>query len=108
MTAPAGILLSSVTGGGDCLTLPLEVKLGVSSFSLSAVPGGVGSSDGWNAFVLSDVVRLCRVRYEVDRGRSGRCVSVGIFGDWSVEEDRRLRAGEEVVEEAGDRWEGGV
>lgn len=62
ITAPAGICVSSVTGGGDCLRLLLEVKPFVSSFSLSAVPGGVGSSEGWKELVFTEVVRRCRVR----------------------------------------------
>lgn len=107
MTAPAGILVSSVTGGGDCLRLPPGVRLLLSSFSLSAVPGGVGSRVGWKEFVLSEVVRRCRVRYEVDRGNSGR-LEGNLLESWSVDEDRRLRFGEEVVEDAGDLWEGGV
>ena len=52
--------------------LPEAIRLLVSLFSLSAVPGGVGSKDGPNDAVLTDVVRRCLVRYEVDRGRSGR------------------------------------
>lgn len=57
MTAPAGICVSSVTGGGDCRRLPLAVRLFLSSFSLSAVPGGVGSSEGGSAAVLTEGVR---------------------------------------------------
>ena len=64
--------MSPVTGGGDCLMLPEAVKPFVSLFSLSAVPGGVGSEDGANDAVLTEVVRRCLVRYEVDRGSSGR------------------------------------
>jgi hypothetical protein len=71
MTAPAGIFASSVTGGGDCLRLPLEVRLLLSLFSLSAVPGGVGSCEGWKWVVFTEVVRRCRVRYDVDLGNSG-------------------------------------
>lgn len=52
--------------------LPEAVKLLVSLFSLSAVPGGVGSRDGSNDAVLTEVVRRCLVRYDVDRGNSGR------------------------------------
>jgi hypothetical protein len=62
ITAPAGICVSSVTGGGDCRRLPVAVRLFVSSFSLSAVPGGVGSSEGANAAVLTEGVRRCRVK----------------------------------------------
>jgi len=52
--------------------LPEAVKLLVSLFSLSAVPGGDGSSEGANDAVLTEVVRRCLVRYDVDRGSSGR------------------------------------
>jgi hypothetical protein len=69
--------LSSVTGGGECLRLLEIVKLLVSLSSSSAVPGGVGSREGWKDAVFTDVVRRCRVRYEVDRGNSGLLDTVG-------------------------------
>jgi hypothetical protein len=76
MTTPMGICVSSVTGGGDCRRL-LEVdSVCVVSwwpFSLSAVPGGVGSKVGWNPFALTEGVLRCLVKYDVDRGNSGRC-----------------------------------
>ena len=77
MTAPAGMWLSSVTGGGDCLRLVEQAKLLVSFFSSSAVPGGVGSREGWKDAVFTDVVRRSRVRYEVDRGNSGLLDTIG-------------------------------
>jgi hypothetical protein len=107
MIAPAGTLASSVTGGGDCLRMPLAFRPFESSFSSSAVPGGVGSSEGWKALVLTEVVRRWRVKYDVDLGKSG-LLECSFWGSWSVDEDRRLRFGEVVVEVAGDRWEGGV
>lgn len=72
MTAPAGICVSSLTGGGDCRRLPeANIKFD-SSFSLSAVPGGVGSSDvGAKVGDLREVVRRCLFKYEVDLGSSG-------------------------------------
>lgn len=73
MTAPDGICESSVTGGGDCLMLLLAGKLLVSLFSLSAVPGGVGSREGSNDAVLTEPVRRCSlVKYDADLGSSGR------------------------------------
>lgn len=81
MTAPAGSCESSVTGGGDCLRLPEAVKLLLSSFSLSAVPGGEGSRGPvTNVGVLTEAVLRCRVRYEVDRGSSG-------LGDDAVDDE---------------------
>lgn len=87
MTAPAGSCESSVTGGGDCRTLPEAVKLLPSSFSLSAVPGGVGSRGlVANVGVLTEAVRLCRVRYDVDRGSSGLGDdNVDVDAEWECE-----------------------
>lgn len=66
MTTPIGILLSSVTGGGDCRRLLEAVKLlfvsWLGPFSLSAVPGGVGSSVGPKGVDLTEGVRRCLVR----------------------------------------------
>jgi len=48
-----------------------------SSFSLSAVPGGVGSLAGANEAVLTEGVRRCRVKYDVERGSSGLLAETG-------------------------------
>jgi len=73
MTAPAGICFSSVTGGGDCRRLPEANNRFDSSFSFSAVPGGVGSSDvdAKVGEAFREVVLRCLFKYEVDLGRSG-------------------------------------
>jgi hypothetical protein len=60
--APTGICASSVTGGGDFLRLLEAAKLLLSYCSSSAVPGGVGSRDGWKEAVLTEFVRRCLVR----------------------------------------------
>lgn len=110
-TAPDGIRASSVIGGGDCLRLPFVLRAFESSFSLSAVPGGVGSSVvEAKDVVLTDCVRRCRVRYEVDRGSSGLLEDDGENPSEELLacDDRRLRLGEELAEAAGDLWLGGV
>jgi hypothetical protein len=71
-------------------------------FRSSDVLSGVGWYLGtafcsWGA----EGVLRWRVRYEADRGREGREPP-------DASEGRRLASGEEVVEEAGDRWDGGV
>lgn len=66
MTTPIGILVSSVTGGGDFRRLLEAIKLlfvsWLGPFSPSDVPGGVGSSVGPKAVDLTEGVRLCLVR----------------------------------------------
>jgi hypothetical protein len=57
ITAPTGICASPVTGGGDCLRLLKAAKLLVLLYSSSAVPGGVGSREGWKEAVFTDAVR---------------------------------------------------
>lgn len=109
--APGGIW-ASVTGGGDCLSDADPLKLFLSPFSLSAVPGGVGEgcplalaeTAGPNGAVCREAVDLlcCRTKYDADLGSSGR----GEVGIWY--EERRLREGEEEAEAAGLRWAGGV
>ena len=97
--APAGILRSSVTGGGDCRTLTLVTM----PFKSSDVASGVG----WSALAsepIADCVRRCLVRYEVERGRAGR----GLVFVCPWKDGLRLTSGETGAEEAGDRWEGGV
>jgi len=82
-----GICVSSVTGGGDCRRLLLVLILLASLSSLSAVPGGVGSDvvgPFMNEAVLTDGVRRCRVRYDVDRGSSGRMEWGGVITGWPV------------------------
>lgn len=71
-------------------------RLLLSSFSLSAVPGGVGSLEGANVGVLSEGVRRCRFKYDVDRGSSGRLEEGGGTRDWPAVpyDDRRLTAGD--------------
>lgn len=99
MMAPAGILLSSVIGGGDCLTLMLVTM----PFKSSDVASGLG----WNILCAScptaGCVRRCFVRYDADRGSDGRTLLV-----WPWKEDLRLISGETGADEAGDRREGGV
>jgi hypothetical protein len=62
--------------------------------SLSAVPGGVGSWTTSKEVVFTDGVRLCRVKYDADRGSSG-LADTGLL-TWFVYpyEDRRLSAGD--------------
>lgn len=76
--------------------------------SSSAVFGGEGSSEEAYAFVFTEVVRRCRVRYEVERGSSGR-LETGGPKDWPYWcEPRRLVAGDWGFDAAGDLWAGGV
>jgi hypothetical protein len=79
--------VSSVTGGGDCRRLLLALFLLASLSALSAVPGGVGSDAvglGVNDAVLIDGVRRWRVRYDVDRGSSGRAEWGGVATGWAT------------------------
>jgi hypothetical protein len=96
-----GMMLSSVTGGGDCRTLDGtdEAIVEAMPFKSSDVPWGV-SGPCWMAGG-AEGVRRCFRRYEADRG-SG---SEGLVLVWS--DERRLTFGEVEVEEAGDRL-GGV
>ena len=78
--------VSSVTGGGDCRRLLLFLILFASLSALSAVPGGVGSEVVGlfvNEAVLTDGVRRWRVRYDVDRGSSGRVEWGGVVIGWA-------------------------
>ena len=57
----------------------------------------------------ADGVLRCLVRYEADRGRTGRPAPAAVFpvgGAWN--DDLRLMLGEEEEDEAGDLCEGGV
>jgi hypothetical protein len=83
-----------VTGGGDCRRLADAAKSERSWLSLSAVPGGVGSWTTSNEVVFTDGVRLCRVKYDVDRGSSG-LAETGLLAWFAYPyEDRRLSDGD--------------
>lgn len=98
MMAPMGIVRSSVTGGGDCLTLEgTAVPMLLRS---SDVPCGVSVPVDPSLRAEAEGVRLCLVRYEADRGRLGRGLDCS--------DDRRLATGDAEADEAGDRCEGGV
>lgn len=98
MMAPMGIVRSSVTGGGDCLTL--EVTAVPMLLRSSDVPCGVSVPVDPSLRAEAEGVRRCFVRYEADRGRLG----LGL----DCSDDRRLATGDAEADEAGDRCEGGV
>lgn len=98
MMAPIGIVRSSVTGGGDCLTL--DVTAVPMLLRSSDVPCGVNVPVDPSLRADAEGVRRCLVRYEADRGRLG----LGL----DCREDRRLATGDADADEAGDRCEGGV
>lgn len=98
--APLGIIRSSVTGGGDCRTLPLFTI----PFRSSDVASGVGLPTWPRSGTGAEVVRRCLVMYDADRGNEGLEPPVGVA--WK--DDLRLASGEVEAEDAGDRWEGGV
>lgn len=112
--APDGIR-RSFTGEGDWRMLPLT---GEPREPAAPDAGSVLPFTTWPfAAVLSavvefeDVERLCLFRYEVDeseRGSAGRWEATGESGLGSMYEWLRLRMGLLVLEEAGDRWVGGV
>lgn len=94
MTAPFGMPLSSVTGGGDWRTLTLVTR----ALKSAQVLGGVGELV---SPPTAGGVRRFLVRYDADRGSCGR--------EPLWKDGRRLTSGEEWVELAGDRvLEGGV
>jgi len=94
MIAPLGITRSPVIGGGDCRKL-------IMLFRSSDVASGEGwLARGW----LADGVRRCLVRYEADRGSTGR--ELPCWGWWK--DGRRLPSGDEGPDDAGDRCDGGV
>lgn len=90
MIAPVGMAWPSVTGGGDWRTLLLREA--AIPFRLSGAPSVIETTDG---------VRRCLFRYEAERGRAGR-------GEDCWIDERRLTSGDTEVDEAGDRFEGGV
>lgn len=100
-------------GGGDCLTDTLLMCATI-ALRLSDVPGGVRSSEavvmeGDNG-ALADGVRLCLVRYDAERGSTGRVATTGLPFTEVVpwKDDRRLVSGDDGAEDAGERWAGGV
>jgi hypothetical protein len=81
----------------------------VGSYSLpSAVEGGVEWRVGTKAGALFEGVRRWRDRYDVDRGSSDLVGAGGAHDGDCCHDVRRVTDGDESVEAAGDRWEGGV
>jgi hypothetical protein len=121
MMAPAGMTrLSPVIGGGDwrmllwsSLAWMLLLTAETMPFRSSEVDRGVDwvVEETLEEGETADGVRLCRAKYDEDRGRAGdagEAMYAGGAGLETLKEGRRLASGEEAADEAGERWEGGV